>query len=258
MSALDLFRLTGKSAIVTGGGRGLGQHIALALADAGASVLVCSRKLEACEDVKRQIEERGGRALALACDVTSPDDVQRVTAAAVDAFGGVDILVNNSGATWGQRAEDMPAEKFVSVVNVNVTGTFLMSQAVGRAMIARGAGGVIVNIASIAGLTGGHPDYINVVGYSSSKGAILSMTRDLATSWAPHGIRVNAIAPGWFPTKMSSALLERFREPMLANIPLHRFGSAEDIQGVAIFLASPASAYMTGQTVIVDGGTTAW
>ena len=258
MTALDLFRLNGKSAIVTGGGRGLGQYIALALADAGANVVVCSRKLDACEEVKRQIEARGGRALALTCDVTSPEDVQRVTTAALDTFGAVDVLVNNSGATWGQRAEDMPVDKFVSVVNVNVTGTFLMSQAVGRVMIARGAGGAIVNLASIAGLTGGHPEVINVVGYSSSKGAIISMTRDLATSWAPHGIRVNAIAPGWFPTKMSGAVIERFREPMLANIPLHRFGTMEDIQGVAIFLASSASAYVTGQTVVVDGGTTAW
>jgi gluconate 5-dehydrogenase len=258
MTALDLFRLSGKSAIVTGGGRGLGQYIALALADAGANVLVCSRKIEALEETKRQIEEHGGRALALACDVTNPDDVQRVTQTAIDVFGGVDILVNNSGATWGQKAEEMPLDKFQTVVNINVTGTFSMSQAVGRAMIAHGSGGAIVNIASIAGLTGGHPDFVNVVGYSSSKGAIISMTRDLATSWAPYAIRVNAIAPGWFPTKMSTALLERFREPMLANIPLHRFGTMEDIQGVAIFLASPASAYITGQTVIVDGGTTAW
>jgi NAD(P)-dependent dehydrogenase (short-subunit alcohol dehydrogenase family) len=258
MSALDLFRLTGKTAVVTGGGRGLGQYIALALSDAGANVVVCSRKLEACQEVERQIEERGGHALALACDVTNPDDVQRVTNAAGDTFGGADILVNNSGATWGQRAEDMPLDKFVNVVNVNVTGTFLMSQAVGRTMIARGAGGTIINISSVAALTGGHPDFINVIGYSSSKGAIVSMTRDLATSWATHGIRVNAIAPGWFPTKMSSALLERFREPMLENIPLHRFGAMEDIQGVTIFLASPASAYMTGQTIVVDGGATAW
>jgi NAD(P)-dependent dehydrogenase (short-subunit alcohol dehydrogenase family) len=258
MSALDLFRLTGKTAIVTGGGRGLGRYIALAFADAGTNVVVCSRKVDACEEVKSEIEARGGHALALACDVTSPDDVQRVTRSTIDTFGAVDILVNNSGATWGQRAEEMPPDKFVSVLNVNVTGTFLMSQAVGRAMIASGAGGVIVNMASVAALTGGHPDFINVIGYSSSKGAIISMTRDLATSWAPHGIRVNAIAPGWFPTKMSSALLERFREPMLATIPLHRFGSMEDLQGVAIFLASPASAYITGQTVIVDGGATAW
>lgn len=258
MSALDLFQLAGKTAIVTGGGRGLGQYIALALADAGANVVVCSRKLDACEEVKRQIVDRGGHALALACDVTSPDDVGRIVRATIETYDAVDILVNNSGATWGQRAEDMPPEKFVSVLNVNVTGTFLMSQAVGRAMIQRGAGGVILNISSIAALTGGHPDFINVVGYSASKGAIVSMTRDLATSWAPHGIRVNAVAPGWFPTKMSSPLLERYREPMLANIPLKRFGTMDDIQGVAIFLASPASAYITGQTVIVDGGATAW
>jgi gluconate 5-dehydrogenase len=258
VSALDLFRLTGKTAIVTGGGRGLGQSIAEGLADAGANVVLCSRNVEPCELVKQQLEAQGAKALAFACDVTKPDDVEQVMRETLGAFGGVDILINNSGATWGARAEEMPLDKFQEVLQVNVTGTFLMSQAAGKAMIARGQGGVILNIASIAGLLGGHPEVINVVGYSSSKGAVISMTRDLATSWAAHGIRVNAIAPGWFPTKMSRALLERWREPMLAHVPLRRFGAPDDIKGVAIFLTSPASAYITGQVVIVDGGTTAW
>jgi NAD(P)-dependent dehydrogenase (short-subunit alcohol dehydrogenase family) len=254
----DLFRLDGKTAIVTGGGRGLGQWIAEALSDAGAQVALCSRKVEACEEVKREIEQRGGEALALACDVTQPEDVRRVVEATQASFGPIDILVNNSGATWGAPAEKMPLEKFQAVVDVNVTGTFLMSQAAGKSMIARGQGGVIINLASVAGLVGGHPDYLSTVGYSSSKGAVISMTRDLATSWASHGIRVNAIAPGWFPTKMSRAILERYREPMLAHIPLGRFGAPEDIKGVAVFLASAASAYVTGQVIVVDGGTTAW
>ncbi len=258
MNTQDLFRVDGRVANITGGGRGLGQWIAEALSDAGARVVLCSRKVEACEDVKRAIEARGGQALAFACDITKPDDVQAVVRAAQDTFGAVDILVNNSGATWGARAEDMPLERFAAVVDVNVIGTFLMSQTVGKAMIARGQSGVIINIASIAGLIGGHPEYINTIGYSSSKGAVINMTRDLATSWAHHGIRVNAIAPGWFPTKMSQALLDRFREPMLAHIPLGRFGDPDDIKGVALFLASPASAYMTGQIVVVDGGSTVW
>lgn len=258
MSTLDLFRLDGKTAIVTGGGRGLGEWIALALADAGASLVLCSRKLEACEAVRLEIETAGGKAIALACDVTQPDDVNRVVEAALATYGGVDILVNNSGATWGAPAEEMPLEKFTAVLDVNVTGTFLMSQAVGRAMIARGAGGKIVNIASVAGLVGGHPDYIHTVGYNASKGAVVNMTRDLATSWARHNINVNAIAPGWFPTRMSKALIERFPEQMLAPIPLKRFGTPDDIKGVALFLAAPASNYMTGQIVVVDGGATAW
>lgn len=258
MTTLDLFRLEGKTAIVTGGGRGLGQWIAEALSDAGAAVVLCSRHLEACEEVRAGIEARGGRALALACDITKPEDVARVVAAATDTYGGVDILVNNSGATWGAPTEAMPLERFTGVVDVNVTGTFLMAQTVGKAMIARGAGGVMINIASVAALIGGRPGVMQTVGYSASKGAVISMTRDLATAWAPHHIRVNAIAPGWFPTKMSRAILERFREPMLAAIPMGRFGAPEDIAGTALFLASPASAYITGQTIIVDGGQTAW
>ena len=152
----------------------------------------------------------------------------------------------------------MPLEKFDQVVQVNVRGTFLMSQAVGRRMIERGSGGTIVNISSIAGILGGDPDYMQTVGYNTSKGAIISMTRDLATSWAPHGITVNAIAPGWFPTRMSNGLIENFEEKMLSGIPLHRFGNPEDLRGVVVFLASPAAAYITGQTLAVDGGATAW
>jgi NAD(P)-dependent dehydrogenase (short-subunit alcohol dehydrogenase family) len=152
----------------------------------------------------------------------------------------------------------MPLEKFAWVLDVNVKGTFMMSQAVGKTMIARGKGGTIINIASIAGLLGGNPAYIQTVGYNTSKAAVINMTRDLATNWARYGITVNAIAPGWFPTKMSHALLEKYTEEMLSDIPLKRFGRPEDIKGVILFLASPAAAYMTGQLVVVDGGATAW
>src|SRR3712207_3106310 len=197
--------------------------MAEALSDAGADVVVCSRKLEALEDVKASIEARGGKALALPCDVTDPEDVDNVVKETEETFGTIDVLVNNSGATWGAPAEEMPLEKFDQVVGVNVRGTFLMSQAVGRRMIERGEGGRIVNISSVAGLVGGHPDYMQTVGYNSSKGAVISMTRDLATSWAPHGITVNAIAPGWFPTRMSGGLIEKFEGRMLDGIPLRRF-----------------------------------
>src|SRR3954451_11573187 len=147
-NALDLFRLDGKTAIVTGGGRGLGQYMAEALSDAGANVVLCARKKEALEEVKAEIEGRGGKALALACDVTDPEDVNRVVAETEEAFGAIDVLVNNSGTTWGAPAEEMPLEKFDQVVQVNVRGTFLMSQTVGRRMIERGQGGRIVNISS--------------------------------------------------------------------------------------------------------------
>ncbi|HET7479163.1 MAG TPA: SDR family oxidoreductase [Rubrobacteraceae bacterium] len=258
MNTLDLFRLDGRTAIVTGGGRGLGQYMAEALSDAGANVVICSRKIEPLEEVRQEIEARGGKALAVACDVTEPEEVEKVVSAAEETFGSVDIVVNNSGATWGAPAVEMPLEKFDQVMRVNVRGTFLMSQAAGRRMIERGSGGAIINIASVAALVGGDPRYMQTIGYNSSKGAVISMTRDLATSWAPHNINVNAIAPGWFPTRMSGGLIEKFEDRMLEGIPLHRFGNPEDLKGVVVFLASPAASYMTGQTVVVDGGATAW
>lgn len=258
MDTLDLFRLDGKTAIVTGGGRGLGRYMAEALSDAGANVVLCSRKIEPLEEVREEIEAGGGKALAVACDVTDPDEVEKVIRETEEAFGAVDVLVNNSGATWGAAAEEMPLEKFDQVMRVNVRGTFLMSQAVGQRMIEAGNGGTIISISSIAGILGGDPDYMQTVGYNTSKGAIISMTRDLATSWAPHDITVNAIAPGWFPTRMSGGLIENFEEKMLSDIPLHRFGNPEDLKGVVVFLASPAAAYVTGQTLVVDGGATAW
>src|SRR5215203_2534093 len=258
INTLDLFRLDDKTTLITGGGRGLGRYIAEALSDAGANVVLCSRKLEALEEVKAEIEGRGGKALALACDVTEPEEVENVVSETEERFGAIDILLNNSGATWGAPAEEMPLEKFDLVMQVNVQGTFLMSQAVGRRMIERGEGGRIVNISSIAGLVGGDPEYMQTIGYNSSKGAVISMTRDLATNWAKHSINVNAIAPGWFPTKMSGGLIENFEEKMLEGIPLGRFGGPEDIKGAVLFLASPAAAYVTGQTLVVDGGATAW
>jgi NAD(P)-dependent dehydrogenase (short-subunit alcohol dehydrogenase family) len=258
MGVLDLFGLDGRTALVTGGGRGLGEYMARGLAEAGANVVVCSRKLDACEAVAEQIRQAGGQALALACDVGDAEDVARVVGAARERFGGIDILINNSGATWGAPPEQMPPEKFDQVMQVNVRGVFLMSQAVGRAMIEAGRGGSIVNVSSIAAFMGGRPGALEAVGYSASKGAVVSMTRELAGSWAQHGIRVNCIAPGWFPTKMSRGVLDRAGEQMLAAIPLHRFGGPEDIQGVALFLASPAAAFVTGQTLVVDGGQTIW
>jgi NAD(P)-dependent dehydrogenase (short-subunit alcohol dehydrogenase family) len=258
MRLLERFRLDGRTAIVTGGGRGLGASIAAGLAGAGAAVVLCSRGREACEDVAREIEREGGRALALACDVSVEDDVEAVVHATVEAFGRVDVLINNSGATWGAPPEAMPTERFDRVMAVNVRGVFLMARAAGRRMIEAGRGGSIVNVSSVAAFRGGRPGGLEAAGYTASKGAVVSLTRDLAGSWARHGIRVNGLAPGWFPTRMSQPVLDRATEPLLASIPLGRFGEPEDVAAAALFLASDASAYVTGHTLVVDGGQMVW
>jgi NAD(P)-dependent dehydrogenase (short-subunit alcohol dehydrogenase family) len=254
MHVLDLFKITGKTAIVTGGGRGLGEQIAVGLAEAGANVVVCSRKVEACEQVKEKLEKLGVKSLALPCDVTNPNDVQRVVQATADEFGRIDILVNNSGATWGAPAEEMPLEAWQKVMDVNVTGTFLMSQAAGKVMI-RQQSGKIINIASIAGLGGTNPEVLNTIGYNTSKGAIITLTKDLAVKWGKYGIHVNAVAPGFFPTKMSKVILERVGKKILENTPLKRFGGEDDLKGAVLFLASRASDFVTGSLIVVDGGT---
>jgi NAD(P)-dependent dehydrogenase (short-subunit alcohol dehydrogenase family) len=197
------------------------------------------------------------RTHALQCDVRKPDDVRNVVDRTLAALGGVDVLVNNAGTSWGAPAEDTPLEGWQKVVEVNLTGVFLFSQAAGRAMIAAGSGGSIVNIASVAGLRGSPPGAMDAVAYSASKGGVISFTRDLAHKWAQHGIRVNAIAPGWFPSDMSNVLLERHGDRFLETIPLRRFGGPEDLKGAIAFLASPASGYVTGQTLVVDGGQSA-
>ncbi|MDX1567594.1 MAG: SDR family oxidoreductase [Longimicrobiales bacterium] len=257
-NVFDLFRIDGKTAIVTGGGRGLGEYMAEALAEAGANVVLCSRKVEACQEVADEIRELGVGALAMRCDVTEEDDIEEVVSTTIEEFGGVDILINNSGTSWGAPAEEMPADKVDKVLAVNVRGTFLMAKAVGNHMIDRGEGGAMINIASVAAFKGGRPGRMQAAGYNASKGAVVSLTRDLAGSWAQYGIRVNAIAPGWFPTKMSRGLISMIEDELLAGIPLKRFGNPDDLKGVALLLASPAGAYMTGQTVVVDGGQLVW
>ena len=257
MSVMDLFQLTGKTAIITGGGRGLGLQIAQAYAEAGiANLVLCSRSLETCQQVADELGQQFDvKVLALRCDITNPEDVQNVVAKTVETFGTIDILVNNSGASWGERVEKMPKAAWDKVININVTGTFLMSQAVGTIMIQQKFG-KIINIASIAGF-GGTPEFMQTIGYNTSKGAVLTFTKDLAVKWGRHQINVNAIAPGFFPTKMSSQLIEMGKEQILALTPLKRLGSEQDLKGAAVFLASAASDYVTGAVLSVDGGASA-
>ncbi|CDQ19033.1 gluconate 5-dehydrogenase [Halobacillus karajensis] len=254
MHAKELFDLTGKVALVTGGGRGLGKQIAEGLAESGAHVVVCSRKVEACQEVSKQLKQLGVDSLAFECDVTNRDQMQKVVDQTVDHFGRIDILINNSGATWGAPVEEMPLEAWQKVFNVNVTGTFLMSQMVGKVMLEQGSG-KIINISSVAGMKGSDPKYMDTIGYNSSKGAILTFTKDLAVKWGPRGIHVNAIAPGFFPTKMSKVLMDQGEEAFLQGTPLRKFGSEDDLKGAAIFLSSAASNHITGDVMIVDGGT---
>jgi len=250
----ELFDLTGRTAIVTGGGAGLGRQFSEALADAGANLVLCARKVARCEETAAAIEsDYGVRALADECDVRDPEQVARVIERAERELGPVDVLVNNAGTSWGAPAEDYPLEGWQKVLDVNLTGTFLFSQAVGRSMLRRGEGS-IVNVASVAAFVGGPEGAMDAIGYTASKGGVVSFTRDLAVKWAPHGIRVNAIAPGWFPSEMSAVLLERFEREFIARIPLGRFGGPDDLKGAVVFLASRAGAYVTGQTLLVDGG----
>jgi len=253
MHVKELFDLTGKVAIVTGGGRGLGEQIAKGFAEAGANVVLCSRNENACKEVSEELKSIGVESLAIRCDVTNPEDVQNVVNQTKETFGRIDILVNNSGASWGAPAEDMPLEAWHKVLNVNVTGTFIMSQAVGKVMLEQNSG-KIINIASVAGLQGTNPKYLDAVGYSASKGAVVNLTKDLAVKWGSRGVHVNAIAPGFFPTKMSKDVIAHGGQEILEGTPLRKFGSENDLKGAALFLAAPASDFVTGAILVVDGG----
>jgi NAD(P)-dependent dehydrogenase (short-subunit alcohol dehydrogenase family) len=258
MGVIDLFNLSGTVALVTGGSRGLGLDSAIALGEAGADIVVTARREQWLSSAAATLKEKGIEAVAMACDVTAPEQVDAVIAAVLDRFGRLDILVNNAGVSWGQPAETVPVDKWRGVLDTNVTGSFLVARAAAAAMMRAERGGAIVNIASIAGLVGTSADVLDAVGYSASKGAIISMTRDLAVKWATHGIRVNAIAPGFFETRMTTGVLERSRPSIEQLAPMGRIGRPGELQGAVLFLASPASAYVTGHVLVVDGGTTAW
>ena len=256
MNVRDLFDLSGRIAIVTGGATGIGLQMADALAELGASVVLCGRDGGRCERAAADLERaRGIRCAGLACDVSSSDDVTRLVAETCDRFGRIDVLVNNAGTAWAGPVEDTPLRGWQKVVDVNLTGVFLCSQAVGRVMIGQG-GGRIVNVASITGLRGSPPEELDAIAYSTTKGAVVAFTRDLAAKWARHGIAVNAIAPGWFPTDLSRPVLDRAGDRLTAAIPLRRYGGDSDLKGAIAYLASAASAYVTGHTLVVDGGAT--
>ena len=254
MNVMELFRLDGKVAIVTGGSRGLGFWMAEALAEVGANIVLCARKLEPCEEAAKAIRDIGVRSLAVGCDVTDPDAVKTLVERTISEFGRVDILINNAGFIWEEPPEKVSLETWNKTLAINATGTFLCSQEAGKQMIKQGRG-KIINIASISGLASVDPELSNTVPYSAAKGAIIALTRDLARKWCQYNITVNAIAPGYFATKMSKYLAEHRQPQLMSSIRMKRLGTKDEIKGVAVFFASAASNYITGQILAVDGGT---
>jgi gluconate 5-dehydrogenase len=257
METSDLFKLTGKVAIVTGGGRGIGLEMAVALGEMGASLVLCGRQLETVEVAAASLAQRGFRALGLRCDVRLEDNVNDLIRRTVDAFGSVDILVNNAGTVWTGSPEDVSLEGWEKVVEVNLTGVYLCSRAVAEPMKEQQSGRII-NIASAAAFKSAPAEIMNTIPYMTTKGAVVALTQELAYTWARYGINVNAIAPGWFPSDMTAALLAEHGAALVEHTPLGRLGGPDDLKGAVVYLASAASAWVTGQTLIVDGGRSVW
>jgi gluconate 5-dehydrogenase len=248
----QLFDLTGRVAIVTGGSRGLGLEMAEGLAEAGAALMLCARREQWLTPAVSALRERGFTVDGTICDIADAGQVQAVVDETMARHGRIDILVNNAGVTWGASSEAMPIEKWQMVIDVNLTGTFLFSQAAGRVMLTQ-QDGRIINVASVAGLHGSvnGPHY---AGYAASKAGVMGLTRELAASWGRQGIRVNAIAPGFFHSRLADPAIPLAEPAIKASSPIARVGAAGELKGVAVFLASDASSYITGQVIVVDGG----
>lgn len=248
----DLFTLTGRAAIVTGGSRGLGLEMAEGLAEAGAALMLCARREEWLTPAVADLRARGFPVEGAICDVSNASEVQGVVDRTVQAFGQVDILINNAGVTWAEPPETMPIDKWQKVIDINLTGAFLFAQAAGREMLTRQYGRII-NVASVAGI---HSlvDGPHYAGYAASKAGLMGLTRELAASWGRRGIRVNAIAPGFFHSRLADAAIPIAEPGIKAFSPIPRVGAAGELKGVAVFLAADASNYITGQVIVVDGG----
>ena len=250
----QLFDLTGKKALITGGSRGLGLQMAYALGEAGAKVVISSRKSADLEQAVMALQDAGIDARWIAADAGKAEDIQRLADETLERVGDVDILINNAGATWGAPAAEHPVDAWDKVMNLNVRGYFLLSQAIAKASMIPRKQGRIINVASIAGLRG-NPPFMQTIAYNTSKGAVINFTRALACEWGHLGIRVNAIAPGFFPSKMTAGILQMAGEEALAaHAPLRRLGDDEDLKGICLLYASDAGKHITGQWLAVDGG----
>jgi gluconate 5-dehydrogenase len=250
----QLFDLKGQVAIVTGGAAGIGAQMAYALGEAGANLVLAARKLDRCaEEADRMKQTLQVDVLPARCDVSKKEEIDALYDRVLKQFGRVDILVNNSGATWGAPSLEYDIEGWKKVIDTNVTGTWLMCQQAGRIMAGQRYGRII-NLASIAAFVGAMPEIMDAVAYQTSKAAVAGLTRDLAVKWARYGITVNAIAPGWFPSKMTRGTLDAKSEAMLKCIPMQRFGGDDELKAATLFLASPGAGYCTGVILSVDGG----
>jgi NAD(P)-dependent dehydrogenase (short-subunit alcohol dehydrogenase family) len=250
----QLFDLKGKTALVTGGSRGLGLQLAHALGEAGARIMLSARKADELEQAVTELQAAGIDARWVAADCAKDADIQRLASETLQRMGEVDILVNNAGAAWGAPAEDHPVEAWDKVMNLNIRGYFLLSQAIGKQSMIPRKSGRIINVASIAGL-GGNPPQMTTIAYNTSKGAVINFTRALAAEWGKYSINVNAICPGFFPSKMTAGTLEAWGEEELKkHAPLQRLGDDEDLKGLCVLYASDAGKHITGQYLAVDGG----
>lgn len=254
MTLSELFRLDGRVALITGGSRGLGLQIAEALGEFGAKIILVSRKQGDLEQASAHLAGLGISAATIRANLANRDAADELAQAAGERFGPIDILVNNAGATWGAPAEDHPLDAWNKVIELNVTGLFLLSQSVGRRFFLPRRSGVIINLASVEGLGAHHPNLPGTIAYNAAKGAVVNLTRALAAEWGPKGVRVNAIAPGHFPSKMTAGLLAQWGDLIVGQTPLGKLGGPDDLKGVSLLLASDAGGHITGQTIVVDGG----